>query len=132
VWRAALLALTALSGWAQDWTPSRIVAITDYPPLPRAARIQGTVEVRCTVDSNGRVASAEVLSGPGELREPARRNALQWKFQPASKDPGNFITLNYVFLLEGELQDRKNTTFVFELPNRIQIVAPISFITGAP
>jgi hypothetical protein len=95
--------------------------------------IQGTVEVRCTLDSNGKAASAEVLSGTRELREPARQNALQWKFQRTSKDePGNSMTLHYVFLLEGEPQDRKNTIFVFELPNRVQVVAPISFITGAP
>jgi TonB family protein len=126
--------LTALSGWAQDWTPARIVAITDYPALPHAARIQGTVEVRCTLDSNGKVAApAEVLSWPRELRDPARRNALQWKFQRTSKEAqGNSITLNYVFLLEGEPQNRKNTTFVFELPNRVQVVALMSFITDAP
>jgi TonB family protein len=128
-----LLASIALSAWAQDWTPSRIVSINDYPPLPRAARIQGTVEVRCTLDSNGNVTNAEALSGPRELREPARKNALQWKFQPTSKEvQGNSITLHYSFLLEGEPQDRKNATFVFELPNRVQVVAPVNFIQGAP
>lgn len=75
VGRAFLLALIALSALAQDWTPSRIVS-SDYPALPRAARIQGAVEVRCTLDSNGSVIAAEALSGPLTLREAARQNAL--------------------------------------------------------
>ena len=97
-------------------------------------RIQGAVEVRCTLDSGGSVTSGEVLSGPQLLREPARQNALQWKFQRVPKETsGNSVILKYVFLLEGEPpQDRTNTTFVFELPNRIQIVAPPVFVSHAP
>jgi TonB family protein len=130
---AIVLVLTPLSVWAQDWTPTKIVAITDYPALPRAARIQGTVEVRCTLDSSGNVTVAAVLSGPPELRDAARSNALQWKFQRTSPEVrGSSTTLTYVFLLEGAPQNRVNTTFVFELPNRLQIVAPTNYITGAP
>jgi TonB family protein len=113
----------------QDWTPSKIVAITEYPPLPRAARIYGTVEVKCTLDSSGAVTVAEALSGPKLLMEPARQNALQWKFERVSKKTsGNSAILRYAFLLEGEPQDRTKTTFVFELPDRIQIVAPPVFV----
>jgi TonB family protein len=79
--------------------------MNDYPPLPRAARIEGTVEVKRTLDANGNVTTAEAL-----LREPARRNALQSKFRRTSK----------------------STTFVFELPNKVQIVAPLSFATDVP
>jgi TonB family protein len=108
-----LLALIALSALAQDWTPSRIVS-SDYPALSRAARIQGTVEVKCTLDSNGNVIAAESLTGPLKLREAARRNALQWKFQRTSKDVrDNFATLSYSFQLEGKPQDRKSATFIF-------------------
>ena len=119
VGKAILFALTALVAWSQDWTPSKIVAITEYPRVPRLARVQGTVEVKCTLDANGTVTSAEALSGPQLLQEPARRNALQWKFQPASKEVrGNSATLMYVFLLEGKPQDAPSSTFVFEMPNR--------------
>jgi hypothetical protein len=44
----------------------------------------------------------------------------------------NSVTLKYDFLLDGKLQDGIKTTFVFELPNRIQIVAPVEYIRGAP
>lgn len=117
-----------MSIWGQDWTPSKIVAIPDYPPLPRAARIYGTVEIRCQLDSRGAVTVAEALSGPKLLKEPARLNALQWRFQRVSKEePGKSAILRYVFLLEGEPQDRTKTTFVLELPDKIQIVAPWEF-----
>ena len=131
----ALLALMALSACAQDWTPSKIVAITEYPRIPRLARVQGTVEVKCTLDSRGNVTAAEMLSGNAMLETAVRENALQWKFQPVSKDVrGNSVTLRYVFLLEGKPQDATNSTFVFETPNTVQIVAPGNdgIIKGAP
>lgn len=93
------------------------------------ARIQGTVEVRCTLNSTGSVTAPEILSGPQLLREPVRENALQWKFERVSKDAqGNSVTLKYVFLVEGEPQDRTKTTFVFEFPDKVQIVAPPEFV----
>ena len=108
--RVSLLVLLALSVWAQDWTPSRIVAITEYPPLPRSARIQGVVEVKCTLDSNGNVTAADVISGHKLLTGPARENALRWRFERVSKEgQGSSVILKYAFLLEGELQDGKKT-----------------------
>jgi TonB family protein len=131
VWKAILFAITALAAWAEDWTPSKIVAITEYPRIPRLARIQGTVEVKCTLDSGGSVTVCEALSRHRLLQEPARLNALQWKFQRVSKEAqGNSVLLKYDFLLDGN--DGTKTTFVFELPNRIQIVAPAQLIVGAP
>lgn len=131
--KAILFALTALAAWSQDWTPSKIVAITEYSRLPRLARIQGTVEVRCTLGSSGGVTTVEVLSGHRLLQEPARQNALQWKFQRVSKDTaGNSVNLRYEFLLDGKWQDDSKTTFVFELPDKVQIVAPVPIIVGAP
>lgn len=69
------------------------------------------------------------------LGKAARDNALQWKFQPVSKVVrDNSVTLRYVFLLEGTPQDATKSTFVFELPNTVQIVAPGNdgIIKGAP
>ncbi len=133
VGRLILFGLAAISVLAQDWTPSKIVAITDYPRVPKLARIQGTVEVKCTLDSNGSVTAAEAISGPRQLQEPARQNALQWRFRRASKEGQyNSVILQYDFLLDGKRQDDSKTAFVFELPNRIQVVAPVEYIRGAP
>jgi outer membrane biosynthesis protein TonB len=112
---------------AQDWTPKRIVAITDYVPLARQARISGDVEVRCLLDANGAVTRAEAITGHPLLKDQARRNALLWKFQ-RSGPPGenNTVILKYQYRLQGDLQDRARTVFLVDLPNTIQIVGPVA------
>ncbi|MGI8744763.1 MAG: energy transducer TonB [Bryobacteraceae bacterium] len=114
----------AVSVCARDWTPKRIVAITDYVPLARQARIFGDVEVKCFLDANGLVLRAEVVSGHPLLKEQARQNALLWKFLRIAAQSSNTVNLKYLYRLGGEPQDRGHTVFVVDLPNTIQIVAP--------
>jgi len=123
-----LAATTPLCG--QEWTPTRIVAITDYAPLARMARIAGEVQVRCLLDANGSVTQAEALSGHPILKEQARQNALLWKFRRTSKQErsNNAVTLNYKYLLEGEGQDRAHTAFVVDLPDSVRIIAPPALV----
>ena len=54
----------------------------DYPPGPRAARIQGLVVIAATLDDGGSVASASAISGPRALIGDAIANAKKWKFKP--------------------------------------------------
>jgi protein TonB len=42
-----------------------------YPPIARAAHVQGTVVVTATIDKDGRIVGAQVLSGPEMLRRAA-------------------------------------------------------------
>lgn len=116
---------------AQDWTPARIVAITDYAPLPRQARIAGEVQVRCLLNADGTVMRAEVVSGHPLLKEQARQNTLLWKFRRTSVKGGNdnVITLKYEYLPEGELKDQHRTAFVVDLPDRVEVIAPSTFFT---
>jgi TonB family protein len=113
---------------SQDWKPKRIVAISDYLPLARQARIQSDVEVRCVLDADGTVTRAEVIIGHALLKDQARQNALLWKFQ-RSGPPGenNTVILNYRYRLEGgpAPQNRAHTVFLVDLPNTIQIIAPV-------
>jgi hypothetical protein len=122
---ACWLVAAALPLCAQDWVPKRIVAITDYVPLARQARIAGEVEIRCFLDANGSVTRAEGVTGHPLLKEQARQNALLWKFQRSTtRGENNSVILKYSYRLEGESQDRGRTVFVVDLPNAIQIVAP--------
>jgi TonB family protein len=124
VGKAILFALATLAAWSQDWTPSKIVGISEYPRVARIARVEGSVTVKCTLDSAGKVAAAEVLSGPPLLRQFARENALQWTFQSVAKDvPSNSVILTYTFILEGEQQVQSNTTFTFEVPGTVRVTA---------
>lgn len=53
-----------------------------YPPIAKAARAQGAVQVQVTISENGRVMGAQVISGHPLLREAALQAARQWVFKP--------------------------------------------------
>jgi protein TonB len=53
-----------------------------YPPLARAARVEGAVVVELTIDERGSVTSARALSGHPLLKDAAVNAARQWTFKP--------------------------------------------------
>ncbi len=53
-----------------------------YPPIAKAARAQGAVQVQVTISEEGRVIDAQVVSGHPLLREAALQAARQWVFKP--------------------------------------------------
>lgn len=53
-----------------------------YPPIAKAAHIQGTVEVAVIVDSTGNVKWEKVLSGPAMLQQAALDAIHRWTFKP--------------------------------------------------
>jgi TonB family protein len=52
----------------------------EYPEAAMEKGIQGTVVVEATLDADGLVSDARVLSGPPELRKAALQSVLQWHF----------------------------------------------------
>lgn len=123
---AAGIFVAALALHAQDWTPTRIVAITDYVPLANQARIFGDVVIKCYLNNAGAVAKAEVVSGHPLLGRQAQENALLWRFRRLAppREAGDSITLTYKYRLEGKSQTPVHTSFLVDLPNVIQIIAP--------
>ncbi len=120
----------AFSVNAQDWEPTRIVAITDYVPLAAQARISGDVLIRCTLASDGSVLSADFLSGKRLLAAQARENALQWRFRhsKAGKNRDNAITLTHRYRLDGDSKDRSEASFTVDLPDEVTIIAPVIYV----
>jgi periplasmic protein TonB len=53
-----------------------------YPAIAKAARAQGAVQVAVTISEEGRVISAEAVSGHPLLKEAAVAAARQWTFKP--------------------------------------------------
>jgi len=51
-----------------------------YPPLAKAARVEGDVGVKVLIEIEGRVNAARVVYGHPLLREPAENAALRWRF----------------------------------------------------
>ncbi|WP_408889070.1 energy transducer TonB [Myxococcus faecalis] len=75
-----------------------------YPEEARRAGIEGTVTLSITIDNEGRVVSAKVLSGPGYgLNEAARDAIKRFRFKPAIKGGEAVSTemkYSYTFLLD--------------------------------
>jgi len=53
-----------------------------YPPIAKAARASGPVQVQVTISETGEVIEATVISGHPLLRDAALQAARQWLFQP--------------------------------------------------
>jgi protein TonB len=53
-----------------------------YPTIARTARVAGAVTIQVLISEEGRVISAEVLSGPPLLQDAALQAAKQWVFKP--------------------------------------------------
>jgi TonB family protein len=69
-----------------------------YPPLAKAARIQGTVTLRLTVNqATGEVSAATLLSGHPLLKDSAITAAKQWRFTLNFPTPETVdVSLDYV------------------------------------
>jgi TonB family protein len=72
----------------KSWRPGEVQPLAidklfpDYPPIARAAHVEGEVVVEVVVDPNGVVQVTKVLSGPPMLQSSAVTAAQQWRFQP--------------------------------------------------
>jgi len=53
-----------------------------YPPLAKAARLEGAVRFKATIGTNGSIRNLEVLSGPPMLRQAAIDAVRQWVYRP--------------------------------------------------
>ena len=109
------------SAKAQEWMPKRIVGM-DYPELAASAKVQGQVEISCTIKPDGSVVSAEVIgTAQPLLSDYAKENAMKWLFldKNGSGQLGTFV-LRYTFSFDGNL-GHFSSQFVFEYPNRISI-----------
>jgi TonB family protein len=57
-----------------------------YPPFAKAARIEGVVRVRAQVSADGKVHSAQAISGPVVFFESARDAVMRYVFKPFTEN----------------------------------------------
>lgn len=67
-----------------------------YPPVARAARIEGVVVIRVSLDDRGNVVKAVALSGKVLLTDRSLANVKNWTFQPNAR---NMAVVVYHFTL---------------------------------
>jgi TonB family protein len=125
-WVVVAAFFLSTSAWAGEETSVKHLVALDYPRLAASARIQGEVVVKCTINDDGQVKNAEVVSGHPVLAKDARENAAKWAFGPAvgSKGESRVFTLIYRFRLEGVCFTKCPSSFSFDYPNQATVVAP--------
>ena len=91
-----LLAVPSSPGWSQghessgdDYdTPPRPVKMTRprYPQDAFVKGVEGTVEIRFTIDEKGKPRALKVVESIAGLDEAALATVREWRFTPAMKD----------------------------------------------
>jgi protein TonB len=67
-----------------------------YPPIARAARMEGTVVVDAIIRADGTVSDVKVLKSSNPMFEPECIQAVkQWRFTPGSQDVILTVTVNF-------------------------------------
>lgn len=56
--------------------------IPSYPPLARAMRTSGRVELQATISRGGTIENLRVMSGPAVFQKAALDAVRQWRYQP--------------------------------------------------
>jgi len=92
------------------------ISVPTYPPLARAAGVQGTVQVDVSTGSDGKVRSAKASGGRELINKAAEENMREWIF--CSSAQGNYST-KYVYLIE---EQNEPTRVSFDLPEEVKIV----------
>src|ERR1035438_2509928 len=82
-----------------------------YPPIAKAARVQGTVEIAVVINPAGKISSEKVLSGPAMLQQAALDAVRKWTFTPFLLN-GAPVTVSAVFAIPFQIdkpgEDRKS------------------------
>lgn len=91
-----------------------------YPPLARAANVQGVVHVEVTTDGH-RVIATRVEDGNKLLASAADENARTWQF--ATHEPTTF-TVTYHYKLDARLTGSPNNpTVLLRLPSEVEVAS---------
>jgi protein TonB len=75
-----------------------------YPPIAKAARVQGTVVLQATISKTGSIENLHVVSGPAMLQQAALDAVKSWRYKPylLNNDPVEVdTTVNVIFTLGG-------------------------------
>jgi len=75
-----------------------------YPPIAKAARVQGTVVLQATISKTGTITDLRVISGPAMLQGSALDAVRTWRYRPylLNGEPVEVeTTVNVIFTLGG-------------------------------
>jgi TonB family protein len=123
----ALFFLLFATGYTQQRWDTYITSLQMpcYPPLARAARLQGTAKIKLVIGGDGSVTSAEGLEGNPLLTKAAIDNVRTWRFGTAE---GQSLREPPVVLFDYKLEDgsgwnRCATRVVFDSWSKVTVVS---------
>ena len=90
-----------------------------YDPVARAAKVQGDVRVRVSVNGKGLVVDARCESGPSLLCSQAEQNVKQWSFRPGEAQTF-YVTYTFRIGPPGPHYDAP-TRVGFDLPDHVDV-----------
>lgn len=112
--------LLPIFSFAQGRSAQHVESL-EYPRLAVVAKIQGAVKVVIVLDSEGRVRSAEAISGPAILKDAAKENIMKWRFDVGSEQE---LSVTYQFQLkevpESQTPHSENK---FDLPDTVTVLS---------
>ena len=88
-----------------DVKPAKLLASIppSYPTLAKTQHVSGDVKVDALIDTNGRVTTMKVISGPTLLHQSAMDALRQWKYQAATLD-GKPVAMHLTVTIQFRLQ----------------------------
>jgi hypothetical protein len=93
-------------------------AVPLYPPLARAANVQGVVHVKITTNGQHAV-TTHAEDGPKVLAAAAEENARTWQF--AAHEPTTLTVTYHYKLVPGMKGDPENPKVVLRLPTEVEV-----------
>jgi TonB family protein len=73
-----------------------------YPPIAKAARVQGDVLIELAISEKGQVTSEKVVSGPAMLQQAALDAVKKWRFNPFQVNGVSTLTIPFHIDKPGE------------------------------
>ena len=90
-----------------------------YPPIAKAAHVQGDVLFRGSFDHNGKLSDLQFVSGPTLLRQSSENAIKTWEAKPFSGPRSCFLVVHY--RIEGDTNQR--LTLGQQAPGHLTVTA---------
>ena len=110
LWAYAALASAQSSAAPCDLTSAHDTVVLSYPPIARAAHVEGVVVIHATFSSNGDVERAQTVTGAAMLEKPTLNYVQGWKTNPAVGSRDCTVTVTY-HLVEPTFSDGCKATY---------------------
>ena len=119
---AALFATAFCDCQAQVLVPDALPELK-YPPIARAAKVQGDVVVSFQLTPEGRTTDVKSMSGPAMLQGVAVKNVMGWRFKPKAELPERSYKVTFQFRLDPPDDGQPVTKAVLDRTGQVQVIS---------